>query len=390
MAREELNREVRASSYKNILAELPTGYGKTKLALDWLASQIHKQRILVVVPRLVLMDSWRAEFEKWGYERLLLRTTFTTYRSFYKHADTKWDIIVFDEAHHLSDRCLEDYTSFSYRKAILLSATIKADKLEQLQRTFTNLQRVKVTPRQAIQEEVLPDPMVYLIPLYLDYVHPTCEIVRNTKCKKEITIPYKERFKYLKRKEFKLHMKCTQREYYNDISSQIIKMKSKIRDERIRTLYLHKCGERLKWLAHQKTDFVKELLNKIGNTRSLTFCANIEQTEQLGKYCINSKNKDALQHLEMFNEGKINHITACNMLDEGVNLVDCQMGIFANINSSERMQRQRLGRILRHRRPIIIIPYYVNTREDEIVEEMKQDYNPALITVINNISDLKL
>jgi superfamily II DNA or RNA helicase len=170
----------------------------------------------------------------------------------------------------------------------------------------------------------------------------------------------------------------------------INKLKKKIYREDIKTIYLHKCGERLKWLANQKTEFVANLLSHIGNTRSLTFCSNIEQTELLGKYCINSKNKDAVEHLEMFNKGKINHITACNMLDEGVNLVKCQMGIFANINSSERMQRQRLGRILRHKKPIIVVPYYRNTREEEIVQKMKRDYNPELITVINDLKDLNV
>lgn len=388
--RDELNEEIRISTYKNILTELPTGYGKTKLALDWIDNQEKKEKILIVIPRLVLIDSWKKEFEKWGYKNLIDNTIFTTYRSFYKHADVEWDIIVFDEAHHLSERCLEDYKSFSYNKAILLSATVKKDKLEQLYANFRNLKRIKVTPRQAIEEEVLPDPMVYLIPMFLDYVHKDCTIVRNPKAKKEITIDYNERFKYIRRKDIKINIKCTQKECYNDMTYVINKLKKKIYLTHIKTIYLQKCGERLKWLAIQKTDFVASLLKHIGKTRSLTFCANIEQTELLGKYCINSKNKDAVEHLEMFNKGKINHITACNMLDEGVNLVKCQMGIFANINSSERMQRQRLGRILRHKRPIIVVPYYRNTREEEIVQKMKRDYNPELITVINDLSELKV
>ena len=387
--RDELNELIKGSIHKNILAELPTGYGKTKMALDWLNSQRYKKKVLIVIPRLVLIDSWKAEFVKWKYEKLLNNVTFTTYKSFYKHAG-EWDVIIFDEAHHLSDKCLDDYLSFTYRKAILLSATVKRDKRIQLREYFKSLNTIKVAPRQAIEEEVLPDPKVFLIPLVLDYVNKNHVITRNPKAKASAIIDYKERYKYIKRKDIKLSIKCTAREYYNDMSTAIVKLKNKIYIERIRTMYLHKCGERLKWLANQKTQIVKDILKQIGRERSLTFCCNIEQTEQLGKYCINSKNKEAMQCLDNFNEGKINHITACNMLDEGVNLVNCRVGIFANINSSERMQRQRLGRILRHKSPIIIVPYYTNTREAEIVEEMKKDYNPELITVINDLKDLKV
>lgn len=46
-------------------------------------------------------------------------------------------------------------------------------------------------------------------------------------------------------------------------------------------------------------------------------------------------------------------------------------------------------RILRHKDPIIIIPYYKNTREEEIKDKMLEDYNPELIE-ITTINDIKL
>ena len=44
-------------------------------------------------------------------------------------------------------------------------------------------------------------------------------------------------------------------------------------------------------------------------------------------------------------------------------------------------------RILRHKNPIIILPYFKGTREEEIKDIMLEDYNPELITTttINNI-----
>lgn len=54
------------------------------------------------------------------------------------------------------------------------------------------------------------------------------------------------------------------------------------------------------------------------------------------------------------------------------------------------MITQKLGRLLRHPNPVIIIPYYKDTRDEEIVKKMCEDYNPQLITVINNINEIKL
>ena len=157
----------------------------------------------------------------------------------------------------------------------------------------------------------------------------------------------------------------------------------------MKNLWLHKAGERLKWLAYKKTPYVQELLKILKNHRVLTFCADINQTEKLGSNAIHSKKKSSDITLKAFNEGKIKHITSVAMLDEGVNLTSCRVGIFANINSSERIVVQRIGRILRHKDPIIIIPYFINTREEEIVNNMLEGYNSDLIETMN-IKDFKL
>ena len=103
--------------------------------------------------------------------------------------------------------------------------------------------------------------------------------------------------------------------------------------------------ERLQMLAEIKSDFVKQLLKYLKNYRTLTFCYDIKQTKELGKYCINSQNKRAAEYLDMFNQKKIKHITACNQLNEGVNLTDCKYGIFVNYNVSEICYLQKQGKL---------------------------------------------
>ena len=45
-------------------------------------------------------------------------------------------------------------------------------------------------------------------------------------------------------------------------------------------------------------------------------------------------------------------------------------------------------RALRHPNPVIIVPYYIATREQEIVEEMFKDYNKEFITTIKSIDEI--
>ena len=395
LSREKARDEILLIESPNILCELPTSFGKTKVALDLMQMRFPTieytvdTKILVVIPRLVLIDNWKDEFKKWGYERYLPYVEFVTYVSLPKKAGS-WDMVIFDEVHHLSARCREALESFTIRNSVMLSATVGRDMKKELKVLFPDLYVYKVSTKQAIQEEILPDPRVYLIPLTLDNIHPNYEIIKNKSQKVELVIPYAQRFNYAKVRNRRIVIRCTQRQYYDDMSAMIAWYKKKMFNEVFKNLFLRKSGDRLKWLSEQKSSFVRQLLDQLEGQRTLTFCNGIPQTEELGKYCINSKNKASEENLHKFNEGEVDHITACNMLDEGMNLVNCRVGVYAVLNSSERMIKQKLGRLLRHSDPVIIIPYFKGTRDEEIVGKMLEDYNPELVSTITNLTELQL
>lgn len=393
MTREETRDEILNMSNPNILCELPTGYGKTRVALDLMNklfpnTNTIKTGLLIVIPRLVLIDNWKDEFVKWGYQKYLPYVEFVTYVSLPKKAGT-WDYVIFDECHHLSERCLDSLDSFDIKHSILLSATVKRDLRESLKLIFKDLGMYKVRIKEAIQEEVLPDPRVYLIPLFLDSRTTNYTIIKNKSKGNPITINYIDRFKWKNVKNRKIIIRCTQTQCYND-QCGLIEWYRRRGGVISKKLYLKACGDRLKWLSDQKTSYIKTLLDHLSQERTLTFCNSIAQTEELGTNCINSKNKESLHILEDFNNGRVAHITACNMLDEGVNLTGCRVGIYAVLNSSERLIKQKLGRLLRHKDPIIIIPYYKYTRDEEIIKKMCEDYNPELVTTISNINEITL
>lgn len=271
---------------------------------------------------------------------------------------------------HLSEARIDVLESIHIDEAFIgLSATIKRDMRDY----FINNHKVEVIKcglKEAVEDEVLPEPKVYLLPLSLDnsnYIYKT--------------------------KRFGKDIITTQKGYYDNISSLIDWYKNKYftsRSERIKNLWLSTAGKRLKWCSEQKEVLVLSLLDKFRNYKTLTFCSSIEQSERLGKYNITSKNKDSIKNLDMFNANKIKHITACSILNEGVNLTNCRIGIFCNLNSSEIVVKQRVGRILRHKSPIIIIPYFKDTREEELMQKMIEEYSRESIITINNINEITL
>ena len=73
-----------------------------------------------------------------------------------------------------------------------------------------------------------------------------------------------------------------------------------------------------------------------------------------------------------------------------MNLVNCQVGIYANLNSSDTIVKQRMGRLLRHKNPVLVVPYFVGTRDEELANKMLENYNPKLVTVINDYKKIEI
>lgn len=379
MTREEVNRLAlsKIKETKYLILELITGYGKTKVAIDlinYICDKVFRNdecptTILILVAKTVHKQTWKDEIEKWGG----IKSDYITiecYESLKNYENSYFDVVVADEMQHLSEARINVLETIHINESFIgLSATIKKDMRDYFIYNH-KAEVIKCGLKEAVEDEVLPEPTVYLLPLALD----------NT------------RFNY-KIKKFGRTITTTQRGYYNNMSSLIEWYKNKFfntRSERVKNLWLSTAGKRLKWCAEQKEAIVLSLLDKFKNYKTLTFCSSIEQAERLGKYNITSKNKASEENLEMFNLNKIKHITACSILNEGVNLANCRIGIFCNLNSSEIITRQRCGRLLRHKSPIIIIPYFKDTREEELVQKMIEEYSEKSKIIINNMNDIKI
>lgn len=398
MDRKELNDLAlsKIDSCKALILNLPTGSGKTKIAIDLINHICDKvyeydeeeTDVLIVVPQKVLIENWKEELKKWHVNTDHIE--FICYNSLSKKEGFYYDIIVLDEDHHLTESRQQSLKKIHvFHNIIGLSATIPKDIIQFFEINYET-EVIKATLNDMVDSNILPAPVVYKIPLKFDPVSDQ-SFYLNPKAKGLIEISYSQRFKYINDKKHKIKVNCNKSQYYSHISSMIEWYKRKYlgsHNEGIKFRWLKACNDRLKWLAKIKLPFIQELLIYLNNQRTITFCASIEDSNKLCKYSIDSKAADPKGTLTKFNEKRIKHITAVSMLDEGLNLKDCAIGIMAGITSSEIKQIQRIGRSLRAEKPVIILPYWEGTREEEIVISML-DKIPGKVYTINNIGGLK-
>jgi superfamily II DNA or RNA helicase len=284
---------------------------------------------------------------------------------------------------------MKSLKTLKYGYVLGLSATIPR-ALKQWFRYNYHAQIVSCDITEAIESEVLPEPTILLFPLD----------VENTKLSETIEInpkaggftyygTYKDLWKCKRAKQHAI-LKCTQKQKLIELDKLIewYKKKAMGGNPAMKQTWLHFCGKRLEFLADCKMPWIKLILNHLDSERTITFCKTIAQTEELGSNCIHSQNKSATKVYENFNKKKIDHITAVNILNENANLVDCKYAVFCNISSSDVVIPQRLGRAMRHKTPVIIMPYYKGTREEEVIDKMLEGFNHDFIKVIHSIKEI--
>ena len=384
-----------------LLMELATGTGKTRLSLmlsnHLLKSQWYQQaktiNILIMVAKRVHKQTWTDEIEKWGgikHPTASINICKECYESLHKHCYEHWDIIILDECHHIGSQARMDaLKTIKYGYIIGLSATIPRN-IKAFFRFNYHSQVVSCDIIEAIDSEVLPEPTILLFPLQVESSRVSEVLELHPKAPGPVVhCDYKDLKKY-KYKNVHVLCNCTQEQKLKEIDSLISWFKSKAMtgNQAMKQTWLYFCGKRLEFLADCKLQWVKLILHHLDKERTITFCKTISQTEQLGKNCIHSQNKDATKVYDDFNNKKIHHITAVNILNENANLVDCKYAIFANLSSSEVVIPQRIGRSMRHKQPVIIFPYYKGTREEEILQKMLEGFNKDFIKVIHSIKEI--
>jgi superfamily II DNA or RNA helicase len=112
--------------------------------------------------------------------------TVECYASFKNYENTSWDMIILDEAHHItSEKRMGVLGTVEAKYFILLSATLSVQTLWDVSQIIGTIKTSKVTLEDAINWGTVSKPRIYLIPLALDGIFPREAIVEEWGKKKE-------------------------------------------------------------------------------------------------------------------------------------------------------------------------------------------------------------
>lgn len=379
----QLNAVKAIKDNKHVLIEFGTGLGKSKVALDASSGKI----TLLVYKQTPHLKNWLDEINKWNIDSS--KFYFTTYNSLHKHTDTKFDVVILDEAHAITDKRLQVLKQIDYDKGIYLSATVPYEK-KLLLSQLGKYKLIKFSLQDAIDSEMLPEPKIFIHEYHLDDKNVTQLYERVRKADKQVlTINYAERFNYLSRKGVGLRIQCTEKQYYELLCNDIDFWKQKYfqlkaqNDYKFggvaRNLWLNKASQRKQWTNNLKTNKAIQILNTFNN-RVIVFSSTIEQCNLLAEDYkkdyprVHSKMKDNQSVVDAFNNGYIDRLYNCSILNEGMNLKQLDACLITGIDGKELSTVQRIGRSMRSQEPEIHIIKAVGTKDGENVDKILEQY----------------
>ncbi len=333
----------RANDRRGVL-ELPTGSGKTVIAIGAMAALATPT--LVVVPTVDLLTQWRRELETefdvpvgqlGGGEQTLEPLTVSTYDSAYLRAEDigdRFGFVVFDEVHHLGGEGYRDV-------ARLLAAPARLG----LTATFE-----RPDGAHAVVEDLV-GPVVYdrsvddLAGDHLaDYELRQVD-VELTPAEREAYDEAQGTFvDYLKTSGLSLDSGSDYQEL----------VKRSGRDPQAREALLAKQEAReIMMNADGKVDALARILDRHRGDRCLVFTAHTDLVYRLSERFLmpaitgETGTDERRSILDRFREGTYTRVVAANVLNEGVDVPDANVGVVLSGSGSEREFTQRLGRILR-------------------------------------------
>lgn len=389
------------SKHNRVILSWATGLGKSAAAIKMLNKIIQEKincKVLLVVAESAHKGNWDDEFNKFGLSKCNL--TVECFASLKKYRDSKWDVVIIDEAHHIgSDLRMDIISTIKSEYMILLSATIPNDTILYLSQVFGKFHIFNITLDDAIKAGILPKPKIYLIPLTLNRTDYNCTVIEewgNKKFRKVIKCNYPERWKYLKNKKeypnVQLEISCTEQQKYDYYSDKFEFYKNSYMRSRsiaLKNKWLQTGSQRKIFLGELKTPIVRKFIRKVLNKRFVCFCTSINQAEALDKnHSIHSKKKNSLEIIDSFNNKSINNLFAVNMIQEGQNLTDIEVGIIIQLDGQERAFIQKFGRTLRADSPTQYIFYYENTRDEEYLDKVLEGIDNSYVHKVTNINKI--
>lgn len=322
---------------------LPTGSGKTLVALR--AIEFIQRSTLVILPTIDLMNQWYGLLSHTfnttigilgGGFHEIQPITVTTYDSAYRFVDlygNRFDLLIFDEVHHLPSEAYSHIAELSIAPFRLgLTATFKRTDGRELE--LLNLVGPVVFERKIsdFKGSVLANYEIQRI--WVDLTPGE---------KQEYITAYNEYIGYIR--EHKLSL------YGKGWDTFVIKSVESI--EGRNALLAKQRAATIASQASAKFDILESLLMIHANDRVLIFTRDVDVTYEIARrYLIppithHTNTKERKDILEKFRKGEYRFVVSSEALNEGVDVPEANVAIILSGTASPVRHVQRLGRILR-------------------------------------------
>lgn len=357
-----------------------TGTGKTRVALE-LWKHIGAKSVCIFIAERAHRNNWLDEFKKWQFNLDDYNVAIECYASMKKHVGKKYDLVIFDESHHLGSDMRKEYLKYiDFNYAFLLSATMPIKLRCELDNIIGYVNYDKITMNNAISMGRLAEPKVKILTFGLEDLGGSTELIFNKGKGRKIYIPWMKRGDYLfnrfKYKGFEVHIPCTW-ESRNEFHENEVQMwKQKYFDsgiEKYKQMMLRAGMQRKLFLGEAKTAMAAKVIRKLKDRgdRFIVFCSSIEQANRLGgEHAIHSNMAHPEKVIEQFNNEEISNIYAVGMLQEGMNLTGIESGLLIQLDNYERGWIQKMGRVMRADNPKIYILHIRGTQDDKFLENV--------------------
>jgi superfamily II DNA or RNA helicase len=347
------------------MVAMATGSGKSRVAVElakyYCNDTRHYDTALLVPTEKLRDENWLEEFAKWEAIHLWSHTERLCYASASKIGGNEYELAILDEGHNITELASEFFLDNNVKRTVLLTATPPNDpiKLDILRRLGIKLV-YELTLDQAVRLGFVAPYKITVITVPLDNV--TKNILGGNK---------KNPFMTTESATYSYWNKRVQACFGDQTPQGKAKMKFAILG---RMQFIYKIPS--------KTQVIKFLLDKVipKEDRTIIFCGNIEQAEQVCPTFYHSKS-DSVAY-DAFKNESINRLSCVKAVNEGHNFPGVDSGIIGQLNSKEKDLVQRIGRLIRFR-PGHEAHLYI------VISESTQD-EKWLETAIENLDQSKI
>ena len=285
-------------------------FGKIYTSINIL-EDLKPESILIAYPDNKIKDSWQSDFEDRGYDDS--HVTYTTHLSLKKYTDKKFDLIIIDEIHLLSEAQIEvckDLLDIN-EHVLGLTGTLSSWTERTLEEEL-DLHVLATYPiEKAIEEGVIVDYEIHVIRVPLDNT-----IMQDYKGKKK-----------------------TEKKQFEALSWVINKLQNSGSD----TMFMRLARMRLIQSSLAKRNATKALLAKHKDERVLVFCGTTNIADSLGIPSYHNKSKEK-QIFEDFAEGEGNHLAVVKIGNTGVTYKPLNRVIINYFDSNAENLAQKIMR----------------------------------------------